>query len=1229
LFTHLHLHTEFSLLDGLARIGPALDRVQKLGQEAAAITDHGNLYGAMDFYKAARKRGIKPLIGIEAYVAPGSRLSREAKEKTPFHLNLIARNLTGFRNLLALSTAANLEGYYYKPRMDRDLLERHSEGLLALSGCPSGEVHRALQAGRRDDAVETIKWYREVFDGHYYIEVQEHHDEQFSRLNPTLIEIGRELDIPVVATNDSHYTNPEDHEAHDILLCIGTNSTVNDPKRMRMTGGTYYIKSEQEMASLFDDVPEVITNTWKVAESVDTFDLEFGRLQLPDPELPDGLTPMQYLARLSWAGLAQLYPHADESVRKRMEYELSVVDETGFPAYILLVREFAEYARSHRIPFGVRGSAAASIILYCTGITDIDPIKHRLVFERFLNRERREMPDIDMDIADDRRGELIQYVASRFGHDRVAQIITYGTLGAKAAIRDVGRALGMLPADTDRVARLIPALPLHMTIERALNDSTELRQTYESDAAIRRLVDTARQVEGIARHASTHAAGVVIAKEPLVQNVPLQRPSRSDDQSLPMVCWDMNTVAEIGLLKMDFLGLSNLTILGRAVELIQQHRGIEFELKGLQDGDEKTYAMLKKAETFGVFQLESAGMRRHIQELRPESISELSAMVALYRPGPMAHIPAYCRSKHGIDPVKYPHADLAEILDETYGIIVYQDQVLLIAQKFGGYTLGQADIMRKAMGKKIAEKMRAERENFKRGAVAKGYTEEDANKIFDLIEPFAGYAFNKAHATCYGTISYQTAYLKANFPAEYMTAVLMLAENHPAGFADRVAAAVAECTKLDIPIMAPDISESDLSFKIEKAAGGRNGIRFGLSTIKNIGAGAVEGLIEERTKSGNFASLEDFCRRANLKGFNKRMLESLIKAGGLDCFAEAAGNDRGEYRSMLLAEVNLDRIMSLVQREQRLKDAGQTTMFDLFGASMPTPMPSLELLPTPTLDAGILLGYEKEMLGVYVSEHPFKAAAAELSRSIDMLINEVSAESVGRGEIRLAGMVSATRPLLTRDGRGFCAATIEDLTGQLEVTVWPDQYEAARDLWTAGKILRLTVRVRQREERLNVSVVNATEYDPSSAGGVPDAIRDSVQEIEQFAAPKRPEPAQPYRNGRGWNGSGGFRYDGQPTAPAGPPPRILVRIEIMERPEAEADDRRRLNELVQHLLASPGKDAARLVLITRASRHELELPSIALTPQLEARVQPILDHDGWGKIYTEAIATARPERIPA
>ncbi|HWO93307.1 MAG TPA: DNA polymerase III subunit alpha, partial [Dehalococcoidia bacterium] len=710
-------------------------------------------------------------------------------------------------------------------------------------------------------------------------------------------------------------------------------------------------------------------------------------------------------------------------------------------------------------------SAAASIILYCVGITDIDPLRHRLVFERFLNLERREMPDIDMDFADDRRDEILRYVAEKYGHDRVAQIITFGTMGAKAAVRDSGRALGMSYADTDRVARLVP-FALGMTLDRALEESPQLKQAYELDPSIRNLIETARGLEGVARHASTHAAGVVISHDPLVEHVPLQRPARGDDpDALPTTQYAMEQVAQIGLLKMDFLGLSNLTILARAVELIRQTQGIDLDLLELPENDAKTYEMLARGETFGVFQLESGGMRRAIQELRPESIGELAAMVALYRPGPMQHIGTYCRAKHGEEPIEYPHPDLAEILDETYGVIVYQDQVLLIAQKFAGYTLGEADVMRKAMGKKIPEKMRAERDRFLAGARARGYDEETAANVFDLIEPFAGYAFNKAHAVCYGTIAYQTAYLKANYPVEYLTAVLMQAPNQ--GTPNRVAAAVAECIRLGIPVLPPDVNRSGETFSIEQLDDGRMGIRFGLADIKNVGQGAAEEIIAARIERGPFASIEDFCRRIGMRQANKRTLESMIKAGALDCLAG---------RRTLLA--NIDRISSLAQREQRLRETGQSTMFDLFGDTQSFPLPALDLQPleTPLTEA---LAWEKELLGVHVSEHPLTRAAAALAPYVTTMASEIGPDMAGRDAV-LAGSVERVRLLSTKQGRPFCAVELEDFSGSVEVTVWPDVYEPTADLWQQGNILLAYVRVRERDDRVNLAVQRVAQYLPDS-----------------------------------------------------------------------------------------------------------------------------------------------------
>jgi DNA polymerase-3 subunit alpha len=1196
MFTHLHLHTEYSLLDGLSRIPQLMDRVQALGQQAVGITDHGVMYGVLEFYKEARARGIKPILGMEAYVAPGSRLSRDPREKTPYHLTLLAQNLTGYRNLVALSTRAHLEGYYYKPRIDRELLEQHREGLIVLSGCPSSEIHRALQDGRDGDAREAISWFRERFPL-FYLEIQEHGDQQFSRINPMLAGLARETGIPLVCTNDSHYTAPEDASPHDILLCIGTNATVNDANRMRLEGGSYYVKPEEEMRQLFPELPEAFDNTWTLAEQCE-IQLEFGRLQLPDPDLPPGVSPDEHLANLSREGVRKRYPHVSEDVQRRLEYELDVIRQTGFSSYILIVADFAQTARGRGIPFGVRGSAAASLVLYSLGVTDIDPLAARLVFERFLNVERHEMPDVDMDFADDRREEMIRYTAEKYGADRVAQIITFGTLGAKAALRDVGRALGLSYADVDRVVRLVPNA-LHMTIDRALTESRELKTIYDTENQVRELVDTARKIEGTARHASTHAAGVVIARDPLIEVVPLQRPARGDEGTLPMTQFDMTTVAEIGLLKMDFLGLSNLTILGRAVDLINVHRGPDEEpidLQRLGDGDAATYEMLSRGETFGVFQLESAGMRRALLELKPGTIAELSALVALYRPGPMQHISTYCRAKHGLEPIQYPHPDLAEVLDETYGVIVYQDQVLHIARKFAGYSLGQADIMRKAMGKKIAEIMRGERENFMRGARENGYSDKDARAVFDLIEPFAGYAFNKAHATCYGTISYQTAYLKANFPVEYMTAVLMLAENHPAGLAERVGQAVTECARLGVQILGPDVNQSSSNFSQEA---GEKAIRFGLATIKNVGEGVADGIIEAREQDGPFINLEDFCRRVSFKNLNKRVLESLIRAGALDSLY----SDRGT----LLA--NCDRILGMAQREQKLKDSNQTSMFDMFGVSLPTPMPALELLPLPNpVPSSELLTWEKELLGVYVSEHPFQAAAAQLTSHTSALINEVNAE-MGARELALAGMVTSVRPLLTRDGRAFCAAEIEDLSGSVEVTVWSDVFEATRDLWEPGVILQLKVRLRPRDDRLNVTVQGARRYMPDDD---PDSLAEfGAESVSASAGTSKPAP----QRSNGANGSNSAPGHAARPSPATDHFPLLVQIELRETDD-ESADRRRLSEIVRLLQTAPGQDQTRLILHTQLEDITLKAPSINLTEGLEGRLKALLS--GCGSLTTMA-----------
>ncbi len=1205
MFTHLHLHSEYSLLDGLARIPDILDRVAADGQPACALTDHGVLYGAVDFYREARARQINPIIGVEAYVAPGSRLDRDPLAKNPYHLTLLAKDREGYRNLLKLVTSANLEGYYYRPRVDRELLERHRRGIIALSGCPSSELHRALQDGRDADARAVAGWYREVFGDDYFIELQRHGNlEENDRVIPKLIELARRDGLPLVATNDSHYTDRADHALHDVLLCIGTNSTVSDERRMRLSDDSFYVKTEAEMRALFAELPEAVDNTARIAERC-AIDLDFDRLHLPAPDIPEGQTPDDYLAKLAWEGLHRRYPSPDGEVSRRLEYELDVVRQTGFGAYFLVVCDFARFARERGIPMGVRGSAAGSIILYCLGITDIDPIRHRLVFERFLNLERREMPDIDMDFADDRRDEVLRYVAERYGRDRVAQIITFGTLGAKAAVRDVGRALGMPYVDTDRVARLVPFAP-GMTLDRALDENPQLKQAYELDPSVRRLVDTARGLEGVARHASTHAAGVVISRDPLVEHVPLQRPPRGDDpEALPTTQFAMEQVAQIGLLKMDFLGLANLTILGRAVELIRQSRGVEIDLLHLPEDDAPTYSMLAQGETFGVFQLESAGMRRAIQDLRPESIGDLAALVALYRPGPMQHIGTFCRAKHGEEEIRYPHADLAEILDETYGVIVYQDQVLLIAQKFAGYTLGEADVMRKAMGKKIAEKMRAERERFVSGARAKGYSDSDSVAIFELIEPFAGYAFNKAHAVCYGAIAYQTAYLKANYPVEYMTAVLSAADSHPSGASDRVATAVAECAKLGLPVLPPDLNRSGVTFAIETTGEGRAGVRFGLATIKNVGRGAAEEIIEARTAGGRYTSIEDFCRRVGMKQAGKRAIESMIKAGAFDALGS---------RATFLN--NLDRIAALAQREQRLRESGQSTMFDMFGAAQAVPLPGLELeeAETPRAEA---LAWEKELLGVYVSEHPMSRAAVALAPYVSAMIGELGPEMAGR-DVALAGTIRGLRRLTTRQGRPFCAAVIEDLSGSVEVTVWPDVFEPTEERWREGNILLIYLRVRERDGRLTYAVQRLAQY---HAEDEPGALSDI--DPREWARPHRAE--RPATNGKEIGARTDARQEPErrqaaAVRPAGgegePAPRTLTLT--LRETEDDGADRERLHAVVAALAEAPGPDAVRLRIAAEDEVVELELPPARVDAALEARLAALVGECGEARLDVEA-----------
>ena len=1057
LFTHLHNHTEYSLLDGLSNIQAMVEQAKAFGMKSLAITDHGGLYGAIEFYTACTNADINPIIGIETYVALTDRNTKTNTEKSPYHLVLLAKNLQGYQNLLKLSSIAHLEGFYYKPRVDKETLSLYSAGLIALSGCPSAEIPKLIQQGLLEEAKTAALWYRNTFDS-FYLEIQRHDNlPALTNINDHLINISKETGIPIVATNDTHYVKKEDAPYQDILICIHTNTNINDDKRLQMSDDSYFIKSHDEMASLFSDMPEAISNTEEIAKQCN-IKLDFGMLRLPEYTPPGDITSREYLKQLCETGLLQKYGNPSDELKARLLYELKVIETTQFENYMLVVWDIARFTRENNILFGVRGSAAASIVLYTLGITDIDPVHHKLVFERFLNIERHEMPDIDMDFQDDRREEVIEYVRQTYGSDHVAQIITFGTLGPKAAIRDTGRALGMPYGEVDKIARLIPTGT--NKIQDAIQDIPDFKYVYENDETTKRLVSTAQHLEGVVRHTSTHAAGVVITKEPLVNYLPLQRPIRHDAPGhMAMTQFPMEPIAKLGLLKMDFLGLTNLTILSQTKDLVLNRRGIEVNLNKIPLDDEKTFSLLSSGETTGVFQLEGSGMRRYIQQLKPTSVSDVSAMIALYRPGPMEHISTFIDAKHGLVPIRYPHPTLETILKETYGVIVYQDQVLLIAQAFAGYSLGEADVVRKAMGKKIPEIMRDEKDKFVNGALKQGFSKDIAEEVFQLIEPFAGYAFNKAHSISYAMIAYWTAYFKANFPQEYMTSVM----NAHTGQSDKISTDVTECLRLGIQVLLPDINRSEVNFSIDLDTNGNNAIRYGLSSVKNVGLASVQPLIEERKLNGSFKSLEDMCRRANLGSINRKSLESLIKGGSLDSF----GN-RGSLVN------SSDIILSLAQRESKLRDSGQTTMFDMFGESVSTPIETLALNQI-TVSKQEQLTWEKEMLGTFVSENPLSILAKKKPTNVVISRGDIHPEQTGK-EIAIIGQVSSCRTGLTRENKTFSAVTLELLEGNIEVMVWPHAYEATTGLWHEGSLVEIFGKVRKRNDILSISCDTARHY---------------------------------------------------------------------------------------------------------------------------------------------------------
>lgn len=1018
-FVHLHVHSEYSLLDGAARIKDLVKTAAELGMPALALTDHGVMYGAFDFYRLAKAYGIRPILGCEVYVATRTRFDRVPRvDDNQYHLVLLAENETGYKNLLSLVSAAYLEGFYYKPRVDRELLAKHSKGLIALSGCLAGEIPTALQSFNFAKACETAQVYREIFGPeNFFLELMDHKIPEQERTNAGLRQLSRELNVPLVVTNDVHYIRKSDSLVHDILLCIQTGKTIYDENRLRFPTQEFYFKSAEEMAALFSEDREALLKTREIAERCQV-SIQFNQMHLPEYKVPKGYNLDSYLRKLCWEGLARRYPgEVPAAVQERLEYELQVLCKMGFAGYFLVVQDFVNWARNEGILVGPgRGSAAGSLGAYVLGVTNIDPLKYGLLFERFLNPDRITMPDIDIDFCFERREEVIDYVVQKYGTNHVAQIITFGTMMARAVIRDVGRVLNLPLKEVDRIAKLVPN-ELGVTLERALQTSPELKDLYEEDPEVRNLLDLAKAIEGIPRHASTHAAGIVISREPLTNYVPLQRTGNAVTTQFPK-----EAVEKIGLLKIDLLGLRTLTVIKNTLEIISKTQKINLDPDKFPLDDERTYELLALGETIGVFQLESTGMRHLLKNMKPTRFEDLIALVALYRPGPLGSgmVEDFINRKNGYTEVKYLHSALEPILSETYGVILYQEQVMQISCELAGFTMAQADSLRRAMGKKKPEVVIALRETFVSGAQTCGVDAKVAGQIFDLMEHFAGYGFNKSHSAAYALIAYQTAYLKANYPLAFMAALLTSIR----GNSDKVSYYIHECRRLGIEILPPDVNESLIDFTVV----GENRIRFGLAAVKNVGQGAVEVIIKARQIGGPFCSLDDFCQRVDLRQVNKRVIESLILCGAFDSLEI--------YRSQLLAV--LDDCLEAAQanrRDQEAQAKGQVSLFDLLEEPL-TNQVSRHLPEIPEFSLDELLAREKEALGFYVSGHPFSEYQDLLMGQTTLSIAELSQCKDG-DRVVLGGVITSLRRTTTRRGEGIVYFTLEDSGGKVEVMFFP------------------------------------------------------------------------------------------------------------------------------------------------------------------------------------------------
>ena len=1039
-FTHLHVHTEYSLLDGSSKIKELAVRAKELGMDSMAITDHGAMYGVIDFYRAAREAGIKPILGCEVYVAPGSRFDRENVhgEDRYYHLVLLAENNEGYQNLMKIVSKGYVDGFYYKPRVDMEVLKTYHKGIIALSACLAGEVPRFLARGLYEEAKEAVLKYQEIFGrGNYFLELQDHGIPMQRQVNQGIIRLSRELDIPLAATNDCHYINAEDWEAHDILLCIQTGKKVADENRMRYEGGQYYVKSEEEMRELFSYIPEAIDNTAKIAERCNV-EIEFGVTKLPRYEVPEGYDSWGYLNHLCSEGFKERYPEDDGTLKERLEYELGVIKSMGYVDYFLIVWDFINFARSHGIAVGPgRGSAAGSIVSYCLKITNIDPIRYQLLFERFLNPERVSMPDIDVDFCYERRQEVIDYVVEKYGKDQVAQIVTFGTLAARGVIRDVGRVMDLPYSLCDQVSKMVPA-ELNITLDLALKKNPELKALYDTDEQVHKLIDMSRRLEGLPRHTSMHAAGVVISRTNIDEYVPL---SRGSDGTITTQ-FTMTTLEELGLLKMDFLGLRTLTVLQDAVAMIQKDHGVKLDLDHIDFNDKKVMESIGTGKDDGVFQLESGGMKSFMKELKPESLEDIIAGISLYRPGPMDFIPKYLKGKNDPAAITYTCPQLEHILKPTYGCIVYQEQVMQIVRDLAGYTLGRSDLVRRAMSKKKADVMARERKNFVygneeegvKGCAANGIDEKTANQIFDDMTDFAKYAFNKSHAAAYAVVAYQTAYLKYYYPREFMAALMTSIMDN----VTKVSEYILACRNMGIGILPPDINEGVSGFSVSG-----NSIRYGLSAIKSVGRAVVDVIISERETGGPFSTLEDFVSRMSNREVNKRTLESFIKSGSLDSLP-------GTRKQKLYVSSEL---LENKAREKKTVMEGQMSFFDIapeedkgnFQVSFPD---------VGEFDKETLLAFEKETLGIYVSGHPMEAYQ-ELwqknvtARTSDFVVDEDGHTVVEDNSIVVVGgMITAKKVKTTRTSQLMAFVSLEDMVGTVEALVFPKIYEKNKQYLT-------------------------------------------------------------------------------------------------------------------------------------------------------------------------------------